>query len=345
MKYLLFKSEFRLDSRVVLFDVGHGDCLLSLDKHDRGLLVDCGSWRPHSHVEVPLTIENLLNKNNDCGFIISHYHFDHYSLFHWLTHPDLLFSKIYVPFLPIRGPGTLAAKAVRHFLYAAILVDYSYYRILPEIFGRAKRPIITCKRGDYIKAANQTLKVLWPDISNAILDTSETQQAAGQILSSITSLLPDLGVRIPGFEEVSTTSFFKYLEDVRRKELPNEQKGIIQHLLSELEGAFRKLANLFSIVANSYRKRYDRFLFLGDVNDSILDYITIPGKRDYAFIKAAHHGTTFGSSLKDMSTEFVLLSRSKKEFPTIRKIHDGYICDLNYNTILSTDFLGHCLIL
>jgi len=345
MKYLLFKSEFRLDSQVMLFDVGHGDCLLSLDKRNKGLLVDCGSWRPHSHSEVPLTIENLLNKNNDCGFIISHYHFDHYSLFHWLTHPELLFSKIYVPFLPIHGPGTLAAKAVRYYLYAAILVDYSYYRILPEIFGRTRRPIIPRKKGDYIKEANQTLKVLWPDISNPILGTNGIQKAADYIIRPIRSRLADTDFRIPHFEEDSTTRFFKWLEDVSRQELPNERKRIIQGLLSELEGAFKGLANLFSIVANSYRKRHSRFLFLGDVNDSILDCITIPGKRNYSLIKAAHHGTAFGRSLKDMSTEFVLISQSKKEFPTIRNIHDGYVCDLNYNAILSTDFLGHCLIL
>lgn len=346
MRFLLLKSEFKLDHQVILFDVGHGDCLLLLDRDRRGLLVDCGSINPKLHIEVPKSIETILRKNNQCGFIISHYHFDHYSLFHWLIHPEFLFSKIYVPALPIRGPGRDAARAIKYYISAAVLVDYSYYRILPEIFGRAKRPLVPRKKGDCIKEASQNLRVLWPDILHPILGTDEIRKKARQIIELIELSLTHSDFKFPLFEAGdSLLGFFENLEYLRDQELSNKRKNMIQRVLSKVEGSFRNLADLFSLVANSYRKRHSRFLFLGDVRYSILNRIAIPGKRHYSCIKAAHHGTRFGKALADLSTEFLLISRNKKELSGINIIHSGYLCDIDYRMILSTEFLRHCHII
>jgi len=75
------------------------------------------------------------------------------------------------------------------------------------------------------------------------------------------------------------------------------------------EGNFNVVANLFSLVAASYKERKSRFLFLSDAEDDVLDELAIPGKRDYTCIKAPHHGTL------NSSTEFLLISRNLKEFP------------------------------
>ena len=345
MKFLLLKSESRLDYSVMLFDVGHGDCLLLLNPSRQGLLVDCGSQIPQLHTDVPRSIDSVLPKNNTCGFIISHYHFDHYSLFHWLRKPELLFHQVYVPYLPFQGPGYQAARAIMDYISAAVLVDYSYYRILPEIFGKTARPIVPCKKGDHIKEASQNLRVLWPDIWNPALGTDRIQRIARHVQQSIEPVLSDLDFQIPVFREAdSVLAFFEYLEDLRRQELPEQGKRRVQGILSEIEGAFKDLANSFSIIANSYRKRHSRFLFLGDAEDQILDTIKVPGRSDYICIKAAHHGTNFGKAISGLSTEFLLISRSKKEFP-IKDLHDGYLLKLGYRTILSTEFLRHCLVL
>ena len=329
----------------MLFDVGHGDSLLLLDKNRQGLLVDCGSQIPQLHTDVPKTIETIVSKNNTCGFIISHYHFDHYSLFHWLGRPDLLFSKVYVPYIPFQGPGLEAARAVMDYISAAVLVDYSYYRILPEIFGKAKSPIVPCKTGDYIKEASQNLRVLWPDVLHPSLGTDKTRSIARHVKQSIEPILSDLNFGVPVFgKEDPVVAFFEYLEYLRNRELSKERKRKVQRILSELEGAFKELANLFSLIANSYRKRHSRFLFLSDANSRILNTITIPGRRDYNCIKAAHHGTSFGKGLSGLSTEFLLVSRNKREF-SIREVHDGYLLNIDSKMILSTEFLRHCLIL
>lgn len=342
----MVKSECTLDKSVTLFDVGHGDSLLLMNRYDQGLLVDCGSWEPHLHIEVPNTIESVLPKNNNCGFIISHYHFDHFSLFHWLTNSRRLFSKIYVPWIPFEDPGLELGRAIMDYLSAAVLVDYSYYRILPEIFGKTAFPVVPCKKGIYVKEASQNLRVLWPDILHPILGTDKIRRIARNVKGSIEPLLSDFGFRVPDFgKEDSVAMFFGYLQDLKDQKLSEERKRTVQKVLDRLEGAFRKMANLLSLVATSYGTRKSRLLLLGDADEDTLDNLTIPGKGNYFCIKAAHHGASFGNALLNLSTEFLLISRNLKEFSHIGNIHPGYLMAMQHKFALSTEFLHHCLIL
>jgi glyoxylase-like metal-dependent hydrolase (beta-lactamase superfamily II) len=128
----------------MLFDVGHGDSLLLSDHHNQNLLVDCGSSRPQKHLEVPQFIESYLPTNCSSCFIVSHYHYDHYSLFQWFKRPDLLFSKVYVPFLPSTDAGSNVGQAIMRYLSVAVLANYSFYRVLPDIFQKTKAQIIPC---------------------------------------------------------------------------------------------------------------------------------------------------------------------------------------------------------
>lgn len=90
-----FMTRSRMDHEVFMFDVGHGDCVLIADDKDQGLLVDCGAQNPRHYLRVPRAIENLLVAKNSCGFLVSHYHWDHYSLFRWFKQPHALLSKIF----------------------------------------------------------------------------------------------------------------------------------------------------------------------------------------------------------------------------------------------------------
>lgn len=150
---MVFVTRSRRSHAVFMFDVGHGDCILIMDSHNRGLLVDCGAQYPSFHIRVPQAIENLLTAKNRCALLVSHYHWDHYSLFRLFSQPDVLLSSIYLPDLPIVGPGRYAALAVRKFLYASVAFNFLHYRILPEIFTRCKRPLVFCKKGDFINEA------------------------------------------------------------------------------------------------------------------------------------------------------------------------------------------------
>jgi len=345
MQFLVFKSKSNLDYNTMIFDVGHGDSVLLLDQENKGLLLDCGSLKPQLHIEVPMTIESVLPKDKSCGFVVSHYHFDHYSLFHWIKNPTLVFSKIYVPYLPFSGPGFEAARAIMDFTWAAVLADYSYYRILPEIFGKTNSQIVPCKKGDFVTEGNQNLRILWPDISHSILGSNKIRQIARKVTATIESTMADLDYRVPTFQpEDSFSQFIEYVNYLKNQDLADEKKRKIQAVLGNVEGEFRTVANLLSIVAVSFRKRNGRILHLGDAEDDVLNEITISGSYNYSFIKAAHHGTCFGESISNLDTEFLIISRSKREFSDIKEIHDGYLADIQCRMILSTEHLHHCLV-
>lgn len=340
-----------MDHKVFMFDVGHGDCVLLADDKDQGLLVDCGALKPQKHVRVPRFIEYSLLANNTCGFVVSHYHWDHYSLFRWFKHPDALFSKLYLSNLPIRGPGREATLAIMDYLKVAMFSDFLHYRILPEmydLFIKTGRPIVFCKKGVIIHEASLHLKVFWPDLYHPSLRSKKVKEKASAVREKIEPIMDRYNIPKPSRygTDYSMERFFRDLEieELRYRELPEQIREEVHETLKQVEREFSDLANIFSIAFRTYYKRRSRFLFLGDLTDDLLNQITVPGNKIYECFKTAHHGTTFGKALKKMSTEFLLVSRSQKEFPNIKKINDGYTSKMRYRMLLSTEFLGDCYI-
>lgn len=335
----------RMDHEVFMFDVGHGDCVLVADDSDRGLLVDCGAWNPRRYFKVPRFIEDLSLGSNECGLVISHYHWDHYSLFRWFRHPDALFSSIYFPDLPMFGPGRETAVAVMDFLKVAVFANFSHYRILPEIFAKTIRPVMFCKKGVIIREASLPLKVFWPDLHHKSLGSEEVKERAISVRKLIEPIMDYYEIPKPS-EYGADYSMARFFEDLEREEIQyrvlseQEKKGICD-ILGQVEGDFRDIANIFSIAFKTHYKRKSRFLFLGDLSSSILNRISIPGAKRYDCVKTAHHGTEFGRALDGMSVDFLLVSRNLKQ-KEVKKINDGYISKIQYEMLLSTEFLGDC---
>lgn len=189
------------------------------------------------------------------------------------------------------------------------------------------------------------MKVLWPNVWDSLLNSHRIQNLSKTIKDTIDSTFADLNIEFPEFEgEDAVLQFFKYLSSLRQEELPDDKKRTALRSLIELEGVFNEVANLLSIIAVSYRKRHERILLLGDADNDILDSITIPGNNNFCYIKAAHHGTMFGDALKNTSTEFLLISRSKKEFPRTDPVNNGYLLKSRCKLILSTEYLHNCFI-
>ena len=109
---------------VIMFDVGHGDCTLIVSDTNESLLVDCGSTAPKRYSSISEVIERFVTTEKSCGLIVSHYHWDHYSLFSKFKHPEKLFSKVYLPELPMIGPQRVLSVAVYEFLKTAIFSSF-----------------------------------------------------------------------------------------------------------------------------------------------------------------------------------------------------------------------------
>ena len=333
----------KIENNLLMFDVGHGDSMLIRDCNAHGLLVDIGSQTPKTYCNVPLFIENAIPENK-CGLLISHFHWDHYSLFRCFANPEALFSKIYLPDLPITGPENNASHAMQDFLKVSCILNYGRYRILPDLLANSKLPKVWCREGTLIKELNPELRVFWPDFTNSFLRSEKIWHTANAIRERIKPIMSQFNIREPSelAEDYSLASFFNDLErEIRHSDRSTNDAKEVYKQLAEIEGDFLTLANTFSIAFRTHYNRKPRYLFLGDIEGDILNRISIPNSSSYDFIKASHHGTEFGSRLENMLTRFLLISRVENS-GKLKAIHEGYINKINYEMLLSTGFLGNC---
>lgn len=337
--------QLSMKNDLVMFDVGHGDCILILSEGLKGFLIDCGANYPRNHLQVPFLIEKFLPHNNSCGFVISHYHSDHYSLFQCFNRPDRLFSNIYVPDMPTTGPSRHVTYAVMEFLAVAIVVNFRNYRVLPDIFRKCKKAPIPRKKGQFIREASLSFYVFWPDPSHKALQTASITKRAKMLRQEIKPWIDEYKISIADEKGVSMEQFFGLLQELSLREVPDpEEVKKVEKTLRKLEGIFNKSADRLSLGFKTHNEpKGEKFLFLGDLENTVLNRITIT-KSDcaYDFVKASHHGTRFGKSLHKLSTEFLLVSRNQREYPGIRDVHNGYFSQMRCRLMLNTEFLGTC---
>jgi len=329
-----------------MFDVGHGDCVL-LSNNAKFLLVDIGARWPRWYQHVARQVEASVPPNNVCGLVVSHYHWDHYSLFRTLTRPEGLFSKIYFPALPVAGPGWAAGQAMRDFLLAATLGRFGYYAILPEVFRRFRSRIVSCQKGERISEGNMDLLVLWPDFSSPLLRTKRIIRTATHVRQTIEPLLKRHNIPFPSelTDDYTTDAFLDQLTDLRYREMGEESMQALNRVLGEIEHDFRGLADTFSLAIGPAADSTQRPLFLGDLPDPVLNRLDIPQVEGaYDVVKSAHHGTRFGRKLVGLTTRFLLVSRNRYELPRVKDVHRGYLYDMNSHLRLNTECLGTCLI-
>lgn len=346
MHSLIFSGNPKLHHNVNLFDVGHGASQLIFDQKKKGLLVDIGTLNHLQYYQkIPKWIENFCPKNNNTGLVISHYHCDHYNLFKYFSNPSSLFSEIYLPMIPTSGNAQEIGFAIYDYLQLAYVSRYKKYRILSDLFRRFPRRPIICQSGKTFKEANLSWKVIWPDLGSTIFNLKiEIARAVREITESLMSRLK-IPIAVENENLKSIDSFFEFLWKMHEKELTEEENTIVWKTLTRLEDYFKTLGNSISLVFRTNRAKYSRFLFLGDLEKKELDVLKIPGKPEYDCVTAAHHGTTFGSSLSKLKTEYLLISRNQKRYKSINPINSGYLLNMNVQKILSTEHLGTCLIL
>jgi hypothetical protein len=233
------------------------------------------------------------------------------------------------------------------FMMVSVLADFSHYRILPEIFEKAGVKHVFCRNGSKIHEADLPLKVFWPDSSDLILQTRSAKTTAHTIRRILEPIMNRYDILRPsGYEtEYSIEIFFRDMqrENLRYRRLPEQERKEICDTLGRIESSFSDLANIFSLAFRTHYKRRSRFLFLGDLESSIMNEISIPGTGRYECVKSSHHGTEFGSALDCVLTKILLISRSE-EYQRINEIDDGYIHKLQHEKLLSTGFVGSCMV-
>ncbi len=338
---LLHITDPNVTHDLTMFDVGQGDCVLVRDTDHKSMLVDCGAQFPKRHSDVPRQIETLSIANNTCGLVISHYHEDHFSLYRQFAFPQKLFSQTYIPSLPIRGPGQLAGFALMEYLMLASFAQFGHYRIMPDLFSTFSGRVVPVRKGDEIDEGGLEFDVIWPDLTSNTFARHSIRRKAGRIRAQVRPLLERFGVLLS--DDYSMEQFIDHCRELLQEERHLRQETeAVQTVLRSVENEFRDVADDFSLAMITKDHCKDSLLFLGDLPNHILSQLTVPKRDGFDCIKSSHHGTRFGKSLEGQNANYLFVSRSERERPTLKRVHDGYFKRMTCQNILTTEFLGTC---
>lgn len=322
--------------RIIIPDMGHGNCVGLFEENSGSLLIDCGAEDTIRKANFNNLIRGELDKANKRDLIITHYHSDHHNLLDSFA-PNF-FGNIYLPRLPSRSP---TAQVMLEFISLAIVSRYQNYYLIPTIMKHAKA-IHPLERGDRFLALNKHWDVLWPDYNiidernqlkiNRLREAIENSQDALTreqkdnfekwlgILSTAFSQHERNGIQLEGLEENSSTS------------------TAVQEALESVEETFKDLANRTSLVVRDNTPI--SFLFTGDIDDSILNNCLFFGNHEYVLIEAPHHGGYYGRAFENVSTQVLVISRKERYKPRCE-----YFRDLFWNNLVDTPRNGNCTIL
>ena len=239
--------------------MGHGNSVGLFDNGITPFVIDCGTRDTDKESNFFNLIMTSLRKHSTRDLVISHYHFDHYSLIN--KFPFNFFDNIYVPALP---PQSRSANVIYQFLSVATVLAFRNYSLTPIITKYGKR-ICPLVKGDLFNAMNREWEVLWPDYE--VVDRINRRKI-NRIQSEIEKIVEELDPNDrEAFEKTYGTLTRAFSKKEKREEqilLPNislekETDDRFNEPLRKIEGGFKTLANSVSLVI---RDSFADFLFL-----------------------------------------------------------------------------------
>lgn len=321
--------------KIIVPDMGRGNCIGIFDKDSAPVLVDCGTMNKSKVHNFTNLVEKRIKKTNNRNLIITHYHFDHYSLIR--NFPHKFFNNIYLPALPKESS---AANVMLKFLALATVVRLKKYYLTPIILSRAKN-VHCLVKGEGFNIINRDWEVLWPDYQ--IVD-KRNRRKIKTVLKKINEVKQELtDEQAQEFDKLYdqlSGAFAGQLEELDNipKEIPqnNERISKIQNALASVEEVFRDIANRASLVV---RDEFIDFLFTGDIDEVILNNELDFGNHQHFLIEAPHHGGYYGYAFDNLSTEILVISRRANYKPNCR-----FFRNLPWTILIDTAKNGNCIV-
>jgi len=315
--------------------MGHGNCIGIFDKRLPPLLIDCGTTNDNKINNFTKLIKRRLRKVNSRDLIITHYHFDHYSLLG--NFPGKFFDNIYLPALPQESP---TAQAMEKFLALAIVTRYEKYYLTPIILSSGKN--IRCLvKNESFDVMGRDWEVLWPNYK--IIDKINRRK-----IKTIFNKINEVKGKLNDRQSHEFENWYNYLseyfsEEPKKldnfpREMPknNEMDMEVQGALISIEKIFKDIANRASLVV---RDEIIDFLFTGDVDRTVLNKYLDFGDHRYFLIEAPHHGGYYGYAFDNISTEVLVISREVNYKPNCK-----FFRNLPWNILVDTGRTGNCII-
>jgi len=320
---------------IVIPDMGHGNCIGLFNDGSSSLLIDCGTSNGNKVCNFTNLIQNQIKNAHSRDLIITHYHFDHYSLLGHL--PSKFFENIYLPALPKKSS---TAEAMLRFLALVITLQFQRYHHLTPIIRSRGKGISCLVKDESFNAIGRDWEVLWPDYQ--IID-----KINGRRIKSILNKIEGLKEKLSDEKSQEFEKWYDYLSKSFAKpsdsgnfpeEIPknSEPDNEVKNALVSIEKIFKDIANRASLVV---RDDVFDFLFTGDIDNVILENYLDFGNHSYFLIEAPHHGGYYGCAFDNLSTEVLVISRNANNIPNCK-----FFRNLPWNVLVDTPRTGNCIV-
>jgi len=279
--------------------------------------------------------------------IITHLHYDHYSLIPYIISSHIEADNLYVPGIP-KEPSEIKEHLI-YFLavYESVLEELSREKILRSVLDKARYLTILFK-DDYIDI-NRDLKmyVKWPpkivstDISDNILKTLRRCHTAVEELINKAGISRDkIDRKIRSLGKIYEKMSEKYSEELEKRKIESSELRRImddeeiyliplvyeeRRLCCKKEILYKRILkmidralNSFSLALEYHYNDHPIIVLPGDNSDKILDHLggyLKDDMRKIVFLRGAHHGTSYGEYINIFRPYITWLSQmSRKKY-------------------------------
>jgi len=266
---------------------------------------------------------NVIGGYNFVDAVITHLHYDHYSLI-----PHILGTKtlrmVYLPLIP--KPKRIRDMVCKLMALQSVILLRSGKATLDEIAKKAQAACLICRGNSITPAKGFNVKVLWPpptlpspiaervqekleavyQKAEKLMEMTNVKDEVERKAEKIKNIVEDCARKLEENErkpiEIGSLPIFPTLtaESLRQRQSP---EAMMMQLEREVLAHFRDAINDLSLVLKYYH--YDNAVALipGDNSRQVLDYLSRLEKcrfirhRQLVFLRGAHHGTYYGRYL------------------------------------------------
>lgn len=332
-----------------VWNVKHGDLGVYSNRETAySCMLDCGTTQPKSHLRtlpfatprivIGYVADRIASHGRVRDALVSHYHDDHYNGIGAFKRYGLpFFRNIYIPYINFRG------DYARQIVYSMCLLDVSSrifnipFTLLRKFSGlfldNYAHQNIMVGRGDYLSDIKDALgaiaEVLWPPIYifgrskrlDKLIDNlirslnkqdlktaiNETEHYFSQLHEKLLST--EFGRAISNRVELGEFQIHDLISDENNNENTLERSRK-EDAFKKLKGAVKDHLDALSIVF----RVSGSLLWVGDVNETVLQILGRDLKNDVKYFKLPHHGTIDVSSLSLKASKYVVSIADGKHY-------------------------------
>jgi len=335
--------------------VEHGEATILWFNLCEAQIVDFGTNPPitkRTQRAVKEARDLLSRWHNDISAVITHLHYDHYSLVPHILDLKCL-KALYLPAIP--KPQRIVKVVSYLIAYEIVTLLRSGKMVLDEL-SKKIRALYLVYRGKRIELGKGFYaRVLWPPPELPSSIAEEVMRKLEPVYEIVKKLVKEQGLReveekAEEIERILSVSEARRYEEKEPEPIKVEdllplptlrgeslEKGdnsstrlpCSETILTKIRDAINDLSLVLKYYCSYNRGSYALALIPGDNSDQILDHLSMleqgekPCDKRVLFLRAAHHGTHYGKYIEEHSALLTWISWTKRSSPSMP--HPGYL--------------------